>query len=774
MMFVSTLGKPAPNVKIIGPKKFKQMKDLVRDAGIYLATTRETFGIGTLEAMACSVPVVGWNWGGQKEIVIHGETGFLANVRADNRYELLADYIKKAAKQRDVLGANARKDIERRWGWEDRIKQYADIYKRVHAFYNVQRRPKVSVIVTAYNLDKYLNDCLLSVQTQSLEDFECIVLGCPEFENTKKIVAALEDDRFVYMDTPADFGLVGRRNFGLTRAKSLYIRHLDADDMLAPRGLEIEAQALDEHDELHIVYGPMQNMTEDGVQIEDDDGRAQRWAEHEFEWYRQIAHINMIPSTCMARREVYEKSGGYRRRMKKAEDAHFWTLVTSLGFRAAKVTNATTMYHRMREDSKGALEWKADGTDGDWTAWIPWRAGPASNPEGFKYFKQKGKQIPHPELVPFGCVGTPPKGFKSWQVHDYAYPIVSVMVTVGPGHEKYLVDALDSVRAQNYPDWECVVINDTGKEWSQNYWDSPLSGFPFAKYVSTGGNYGVSRARNIGAQVANGKLFVWMDADDYWLPWFLEKMVASYEANRGIIYSDLFIVKPGEDKEKLDIYQEFNCNRLPYTGVYAGSSVIIPREVHQAVLENQGGWDEDIPGQEDWDYQLACHAYTGTCAFRVEEPLFFYRYLPDGNREKHIQKKDAIVEYMDKKWSEYRTGAKKIMCGCAQKRVNVVPSTRMMSSSPALQNVTKEDFASVSESMVLVEYHGPHQAAVTIKGPVTRQNYRFGLQPSHKIKKVFTADAKVFLAKRNQDSSAEFTLYQPDRLPHEIREFLNK
>jgi len=778
MYFVSTLGKPAPNVKIIGGNKpFEQMKNLIREAGIYLATARETFGIGTLEAMACSVPVVGWDWGGQSEIIIQGETGYLADVQAENRYELLAAAIKQAAKSRDMLGENARKDVEQRWGWEPRIKQYADIYKRVHTFYNVQRRPKVSVIVTAYNLDEYLTDCLKSVQEQSLEDFECLIVDDALSDDTKAIVDLFseEDDRFRYIRPPENLRLPGARNFGLKHASSLYIRHLDADDMLAPRALEIEAEALDKHDELHIVYGPMQNMNEDGTLRETDNGSPERWADHNFNWYRQIAHINLIPSTCMARREVYEKAGGYRRRQKKAEDAHFWTLVTSLGFRAEKVTNATTMYHRMREDSKGALEWKADGTDGDWTAWIPWRAGPGTNSEGFKYIRQKGMVVPHPELVPFGCVGKPPKGLKSWYVHDYAYPIVSVMVTVGPGHEKYLQDALDSVRAQTYPDWECIVINDTGTEWTDNYWDSPLSGFPFAKYVTTGGNYGVSRARNLGAQVAQGKLFVWMDADDYWLPWFLEKMVAMYEVNRGIIYSALFKVEPGQEKEVIGLPEEFNCKRLIHTGIYAGSSVIIPRWVHQKVLEMQGGWDEDIPGQEDWDYQLACHAYTDVCAHRVEEPLFFYRFLPDGNREKHIKVLDDIVQYMDKKWHEYRSGEKTIMCGCKGNTVvRSVPTSTLMSSSPALQNVTKEDFASVSETTVLLEYLGIHEAPVTYKGPVTRKNYRFGRQRGHSIRRVYASDAKVFLDRKNRDGSPEYRVHQAEQLPQNVKDFLKK
>jgi len=60
--------EPLPNLKICGRLPFAQMKILIQECSIYLATAKETFGIGTLEALACGKPVLGFNWGGTKEI----------------------------------------------------------------------------------------------------------------------------------------------------------------------------------------------------------------------------------------------------------------------------------------------------------------------------------------------------------------------------------------------------------------------------------------------------------------------------------------------------------------------------------------------------------------------------------------------------------------------------------------------------------------------------------------------------------------------------------
>jgi len=72
--FLSTIGEKDKNVRIAGVMPYPEMKGLIETAGVYLATARETFGIGTLEAMAAGVPVVGWDWGGQSEIIIHEKT----------------------------------------------------------------------------------------------------------------------------------------------------------------------------------------------------------------------------------------------------------------------------------------------------------------------------------------------------------------------------------------------------------------------------------------------------------------------------------------------------------------------------------------------------------------------------------------------------------------------------------------------------------------------------------------------------------------------------
>jgi len=745
--FISTIGRASENLKIIGALPHAKMKGVVAGAGVYLATARETFGIGTLEAMAYGIPVAGWDWGGTKEIIINGETGFLA---PPGDFQALSECIERCFQERERLSLNCIEDVKARWRWEPRIEQYANIFKRVHQKYNEKTSPKASVIVTAYHLDEYLPACLESVTNQTYPDFECLVIDDADLKSTKEIVSeyAKRDSRIRYIATPENLGLPGARNFGLSNSCGKYIRHVDADDFLAPNALELEVAALDTDQGTAIVYGHLETVRSDGSRFLEGNGDVIRsgWPEDQFKWHHQMAHLNQLPSCVMARREVYERGGGYRVRMKRNEDAEFWCRVTSLGFRATKFTQAVTYFHRERSDSKGAMEWEKQGSEPDWTAWFPWRWGSHDLKTAREVLYKRGDKPRNIHLVPFGSQGTPPAGQKFWYVHDHAYPVVSIIVTCGPHHRPFLIDALDSIQAQTYPDWECIVVNDTGEKWEKD-----IMGAPWAKVVNMDGNRGVSAARNKGYKhiSSSSKFVIWMDADDFWFPWFLERMMLYAEVNPGVVFSDMFLL---DDKNtyKLYAYPDFHSDRVTTTIQYPGSSVLVPRTIVEAMLEYQGGFSIDIPGLEDWDFQIGVH-HLGFCAHHIPEPLFVYRIYTSTKREVDYAKIGAIEEYLDKKYSQYRKGTDKIMCGCQTKKPSVKVPSSLLSSSGNFSNTSDVVDAQNPNQMVSMEYFGSNKASFSVRSRVARNvSYRFGNNALHNIRDVFVGDIDHLLGINEQ------------------------
>ena len=695
VQFWTTIGAERDNVRVTGVLPFAKMKPIIQRAGLQLVTARETFGILTLEAMAAGMPIVGWRYGGQVEIVREGETGYLAE---PGNYDELAACVRRALSERARLSANCLQDVRERWQWPDKIAQYADVFRRV-ADGGTAPRPKVSVIITCYNLARFLPDCLKSVQAQTLKDWECVIVDDWSEDDTETIsnVFASKDARFLYFRTPENLKLSGARNYGFGKGSGHYVLFLDADDMLDSGALQALSSALDSDSGIHVASGHLDLISEDGTgrrRNADAEGR-DAFPPPEFNWLQQIAHLNQIPYSVMIRREAFEAVGGYRRRQWRAEDAELWIRLSSFGFRIKKVTQASTLIYRLRSNSKTGQEYaqhekSSEGgpPDGDWTAWFPFRLA-GDYKTGANAIRRGAR--PPVALTPWAAQVKPPETGKLlfWPIPHHQHPTVSVIIPCGPGHERYLIDAIESVMAQSCQDFEIIVVNDTGKDWADDF-TSPIAGAPYVRVLtpnddipSTGsGARGAGIARNAGADAAKGKALVFLDADDMLLPMFIEKTVAEWKHSGRLVYTD-HLVSDAEGIKEITV-PDWQCSkwvtdsgRERLVGVLEqmqhGTTCLIPR----AAFDKTGGFDEAMPAWEEHSLFIALEA-GGLCSVRL--PMFGFTYRTGaGHRRVYSELEtyetpDTIVEKekrrlalrwtLHDKWIDYYQGRKEMPCGC--------------------------------------------------------------------------------------------------------------
>lgn len=106
---------------------------------------------------------------------------------------------------------------------------------------------KVSVIVPAYNAEKYLEECLDSICAQTYQALEIIVIDDGSKDSTASIIKnrAEQDVRIMpyYND---NYGVSYSRNFGLEHCTGEYVAFVDADDLVAPDFLEQMVHDLEE------------------------------------------------------------------------------------------------------------------------------------------------------------------------------------------------------------------------------------------------------------------------------------------------------------------------------------------------------------------------------------------------------------------------------------------------------------------------------------------------------------------------------------------------
>ncbi len=717
--FITTFGKPTDNVEVIGRTPYGLMKEIIADAGVYLCTTRETFGIGTLEAMAAGVPVVGWDWGGQREIIEHEVTGWLS---PPGDFAHLEEGIEWAHENREKIGQRAREVVASQFTWRQCIERYAELYASLlTAKASLYNGPSVSVIVPCHNLARYLPAAVRSVQRQTLTDWEIIIVDDASPDETQQVAndLAASDDRIRVVTNERNLYLAGTLNKGISEAVGRYILPLDADNMIAPETLQALADALDSNRRVDIAYGAAKFVLEDGATPDPSvapDG-VSGWP-RDFSYREQIQHRNQIPSTCMYRRTVWETTGGYRERCRTAEDADFWTRATSFGFKPVKVTAKTTLIYRQREDSMSRIE-----ADWDWHAWFPWSRTLS--------------------LVPFAVPMTPPSRINNgtaWNVPSYEPRNVVIIIPVGPGHEKLVIDALDSVQAQDYQHWECVVYNDTG---------SPLSiPHPWAVVLNADGKLppqGPAYGRNRAIEASNCALFVPLDADDYLQPDALSAFLSVYEQYGGVVYSQWYDDK-GDGVLTYDP-PEYDARLLTTKGGIHCVTALYPR----SAWEELGGFDEDLSHWEDWEFQIGL-ASIGVCGTKVSKPLFTYRKTTGYRREGNITSFKAGKAAMLARWSDIWNRKDELMAcrscpgGGGAKYVRT-PRAPVTQNNTLAHSQLGGRVMTAQPGVKLLEFQGASESTRTYVGQGSGKKYRFANSASNKVKYVHDEDAPGLLDK---------------------------
>lgn len=121
--------------------------------------------------------------------------------------------------------------------------------------------PLVSVIMPAYNAEKWLRDAAGSVLAQSFVDLELIIINDGSTDATPRIARDIADPRVRVIDKP-NGGVSVARNTGMEAAQGTFIAFMDADDIMWPQALEIKVALLQGTD-VDWVFSDMQRCDGD-------------------------------------------------------------------------------------------------------------------------------------------------------------------------------------------------------------------------------------------------------------------------------------------------------------------------------------------------------------------------------------------------------------------------------------------------------------------------------------------------------------------------------
>jgi len=188
--------------------------------------------------------------------------------------------------------------------------------------------PTVSVIIPAYNSEKFIGEAIASVLNQSFQDYEIIVVNDGSDDGTESVVKSLATDRLRYF-YQTNSGPAQARNSAIDRSQGELIAFLDSDDTWYPDKLERQVSYLNRRTDTAAVYCQL-------MFVGDSFSRLKTFPDRHFfksgRVFDDLLRWNFIlPSSVLIRKSLLQEVGGFDpdRSVRGFEDWELWLRIAS-------------------------------------------------------------------------------------------------------------------------------------------------------------------------------------------------------------------------------------------------------------------------------------------------------------------------------------------------------------------------------------------------------------------------------------------------------------
>ena len=200
--------------------------------------------------------------------------------------------------------------------------------------------PLVTVIVGAYNAERYLAEAIDSVLAQTHPRLELIVVDDGSTDGSGRIAESYGDP--VRCIRQENGGMAAARNRAIPEARGDYLAFLDADDRFPPDKLERQLAVFEGQPELDVVYGHVTEFLSPDL---DEAARALlRAPEHDVPW--------PTPNLMLVRRESFLRVGLFSTELKVGIGVDWHARANELGLRSA-VPPIVVLERRLHAENNG-------------------------------------------------------------------------------------------------------------------------------------------------------------------------------------------------------------------------------------------------------------------------------------------------------------------------------------------------------------------------------------------------------------------------------------
>lgn len=191
----------------------------------------------------------------------------------------------------------------------------------------VRKKPAISVVMPAYNAERYIEQAIISILNQTLTNFELLIIDDASTDKTPSIIKKYQrkDARIKVIVNKTNLQIARSLNKLIKLARSEFVARMDADDVSFPRRLFLQYELIKKDKEIAVVGTDMVIIDKGGVPISKreypDNDKKLKGAMFR---YSPFAH-----PVVMFRKKVFEEFGGYDVNLVPCEDIDLWFKIGS-------------------------------------------------------------------------------------------------------------------------------------------------------------------------------------------------------------------------------------------------------------------------------------------------------------------------------------------------------------------------------------------------------------------------------------------------------------
>lgn len=191
------------------------------------------------------------------------------------------------------------------------------------------REPKVTILMSVFNGDQWLEESIQSILSQTFTNFEFIVINDGSKDRSLDIIKkhARKDNRIILIDK-SNSGLADSLNYGISKARSDWIARIDSDDLSMPDRIQRQYAICKNKPNISLLGAGFIEIDSRGKM-----GRTFKYPTSHSQLVKRLSSERSVfpHSSAFFKKAIVQKVGGYRIRFKNCQDLDLWFRLSEYG-----------------------------------------------------------------------------------------------------------------------------------------------------------------------------------------------------------------------------------------------------------------------------------------------------------------------------------------------------------------------------------------------------------------------------------------------------------